>query len=171
MIWLTGFLVVLLLFIIGVLVTPMVLYVDTQERRYEFVITGFFLFRLVTGETIRPEMRIAGINVPFSPGKKRETEEESGKPAKKRQRVKKSFQAWRFLITRMIGSFRIKKFVADIDTGDVVVNSWLVPVLFFLRRPKAAMQINYEGRVYVHCEIQSRLIKLVWIFVRFLTKK
>ncbi|MBX2961567.1 MAG: hypothetical protein KF687_03590 [Cyclobacteriaceae bacterium] len=168
-------LVVLLLLLISFLITPIVLYIDSEKQRYEvyqFPVLKFF----IDPGTLKPRLNILGLAVPISSGKGEK------KPPFKKNEIhhkekksggifSKSVHAWRFLIQGAIKSFSVKRLILLLDTDDVVLNAKLTPVCMLATRGPYTLQTNFEGRVYFHLEILNKPGKLLWIFLQFLTKK
>jgi hypothetical protein len=168
---LTIILCILLLLLAGFLFTPVSLYVDTDEGSYKVFQTPVFCF-LVSGRdgTIVPRLQLAGINIPLQSKGKAKAKKTDKKP-KRKSRFKKSISAWRFLIEKTLKSFIVNRAVVDLDTDDVVLNAHLVPVFFWASRGPMHLNINFNDRVYLHLQAYTRPARLLWIFIRFLTKK
>ena len=63
-------------------------------------------------------------------------------------------------------SFRIKKLMADIDTGDFPLNAELIPVTTLLNGPKTNIRINFEDSNFLVMHIQNRIYHYVRLIVR-----
>jgi hypothetical protein len=152
------------------LLTPVILYIDTDYGRYEIFQSPVFRFYVViTNGMLTPKLRLFGIDVQL---KSRKSPEPKLKEEKaKRKRMRKSLHAWRFLIERTLRSFTVRSAIADVDTGDVVLNAQLVPVFLFASRGPVVLNINFTGRVYFHLEVSNRPGRILWIFLKFLIKK
>ncbi len=166
---------VLLLLLIGVLVTPVVLYIDTDENRYEVRQLPAFRFSFDVDQ-YKPQLRLLGIPVPINWTEKKK-ENTSVKKEKKPENpsggkgFSKSWRAWKFLVTRAIKSFRVKRFVLLVDTDDVVWNAQLTPLCLLASRGPCVIQTNDNGRMYCNFEASLTPGRLLWIFILFLTKK
>jgi hypothetical protein len=162
-----------LILLIGFLFTPVYLYVDTSEERYEAFHSPVFRFSLTIQEhMVLPKLTLLGINIPL-PTKEKSTGV-SQKPATKKAKrtgIKKSFDAWRFLIRESVKSFDIRKVEVDVDTDDVLLNAQLVPVFLWATRGSVKLNTNFNGRVYFHLEVTNLPVKILWIFFRFSIKK
>jgi hypothetical protein len=162
-----GFLLVLL---VGFLFTPITLYIDTNEGRFEIFQRPVLRF-MVTFQDVTPfpRFQLLGVDVPLRRGK--------GKPKVKPRKVKsalnfrKSISAWKDLLLEILSSFRIKSGVIDVDPDDVVLHAQLVPVFMALSRESVHFRTNFAGHVYFHLEICTKPVRVLWIFFRFLTKK
>lgn len=167
---------VLLLLLIGFLVTPIVLYIDSDEQRYEVRQLPMIRF-FVDVNTLRPCLTILGISIPLPISKKKKvrlTNEEKIHPQKREKGgglFRKSYAAWRFLVRGILNSFKIRHCVFLLDTDDVVLNAKLTPLFLLASRGPVYVQANFEGRVYLHLEVLNRPVSLLWVFIKFLTKK
>lgn len=160
---------VMLLLLAGLLVTPVTLYVDTDRDRYEIFQFPVFRFYIkVRDGAPVPTLKLLGINMQL---KSRSRPEPKPKQAKTGKRQGRSLDAWRFLIEYLLKSLKVRRAVADLDTGNVVLNAHLVPVFLLASRDPVALNINFSGRVYFHLEVSGRPGRMVWIFLKFLTKK
>ena len=162
----------LLILLVGFLVIPVSLYIDTDQGRYEFFQRpGFRFFAIIKNERIVPQLQIAGINVPLQSRRKRSIKKAREKSKVKKTAFRRSVSAWRFLIERLLKSFAIKQAVVDLDTDNVVLNAQLVPVFLWASHGPVHLSTNFNGRVYFHLEVRNRPAKILWILLRFLTKK
>ena len=165
-------LIILLILLTGFLLTPVSLYVDTDQGRYEVFQTPVFRFCVVIkNDTIIPRMRLVGINVPLQSKSKTTHAKKTDKNPKKKSVLKKSVSAWRFLVGKLLRSFDIEQAIVDVDTDNVVLNAQLVPVCFWASHGPVQLNTNFNGRVYFHLEARNRPARILWIFFQFLTKK
>ena len=162
---------ILLILLVGFLVVPISLYIDTDQGRYEISQRpAFRFFAIMKNDTIVPQMQIAGMNVPLQSKRKLPSKKER-KKSRGKTTFRRSVSAWRFLIERSLKSFAIKQAVVDLDTDNVVLNAQLVPLFLWASQGPIQLSTNFNGRVYFHLEVRSRPAKILWIFLRFLTKK
>jgi hypothetical protein len=162
---------IFLILVVGFLVIPVSLYIDTDQGRYEvFQKPAFRFFAIIKNETVILQLQIVGINVPLQSKRKSAIKKER-KKSKSKSTFRRSVSAWRFLIERSLKSFEVKKVIVDLDTDDVILNAQLVPVLLLASQGAVQLSTNFNGRVYFHLDIKNRPGKILWIFLRFLTKK
>ena len=165
------FFLLFLLLLIWIVFTPIVVEINSDSARYEVRQRGI-LFMRFNPHKVKWELRLLGINIPL-----RKTEEKKPKTQKleRSEKKKKGFHrsanTWRFLIQRGLMSLRLRKLWIDIDTDDVVLNAQLVPLVYFLSRGPVKLSTNYNGRVSLQLLLEGQLNKLIWVFMRFLTKK
>ncbi|HEX5168302.1 MAG TPA: hypothetical protein VFW11_03965 [Cyclobacteriaceae bacterium] len=168
---LISILLILLILFGGFLLRPIVLYIDTDENRFELFQAPVFKFFFHFGkDKFSPHMQLVGVNVPLE-AKEKKTKKLPARKHKTRKHFHRSSAAWRFVIQRIIKSFTIKRFIVDLDTDDVVLNAQLVPLFLALSRGPATLSSNFSGRVYFHLQAENRPVRLLWIFIQFLTKK
>lgn len=161
----------LLILLVGFLVIPVSLYIDTDQGRYEvFQRPAFRFFAIIKNETIVPQLQIAGVNIPLQSRRKRSIKK-AKKSTVKKTGFRRSVSAWRFLVERLLKSFAIKQAVVDLDTDNVVLNAQLVPLFLLASQGPVHLSTNFNGRVYFHLEVRNRPANILWIFLRFLTKK
>ncbi len=165
-----GALTILLVLFLWIIFAPLHLVLDTGSQRYEIVQPGTFSFAFHPQRQHKFSMKIFGIGFSIKPEQKPATAKVE-KPARTKRAFRRSPAAWRFLVVRSLRSIDLKKLVLDIDTGDVVTNAQLVPVVFFLSHGPLRLQTNFEGRVFCHIRLVAHLNRLIWIFFRFLIKK
>lgn len=162
---------VIFLTVLGFLLAPVSIYVDTEQGWYEFSQTPVFrFFAVIKNGTIVPRLQLAGINVPLQ-SKKKKPVKKIDKKHKKKSTFRKPVSAWRYLIERILRSFDIKQAVIDLDTDNVVLNAQLAPLFFWVSRGPVQLSTNFNGRVYFHLEAHNRPARILWIFLQFLTKK
>ncbi|MCU0357623.1 MAG: hypothetical protein MUE95_08585 [Cyclobacteriaceae bacterium] len=166
---------ILLLLLLGVLITPIVLFIDTDQNRYE--VRQLPAFRISFDiKKLSPQLKLLGIPIPikWNSQKSKEGSIEKEKQAVKKSNRKgfsKSWRAWKFLVTRAVESFRVKRFVVLVDTDDVVWNAQLTPLFLLASQGPCTLQTNYNGRMYCTLEASLTPGRLLWIFILFLTKK
>lgn len=152
-----------------IIFVPVWLNVDTRSGQYEMRQLG--TFRLSLHPTHVPAIRLTviGLSVPIG-GK---PEREPRKPVKKKSgwRLKRSRDAWRYLVRGILRSLHVKKFILEVDVGDVVINALLVPAVMLVNRGVVFVATNFDDRNFLVTRMQVRVNRIVWTFLRFLTKK
>jgi hypothetical protein len=155
--------------IVWMLFVPVHLWINTDLNRYEFSQPGILTISLQPGKIPFYKIKILGLKIQTSDHAKVST----AKPNEKKGRagIKRSFKTWMFLFKGVLNSFRVKRFILNIDVGDVVLNAQLIPILLLMSRGPVSMNTNFNGRNYLDLEVEGRLNKVLWTFIRFLTKK
>lgn len=162
---LTIFLIVLLLVVIYLLVMPIVLLIDTTTDQYFIQFRGLAKASLEAHEEeiLRVKLKVFFLKFYFYPLKKinfkwrfKRAKKEGEKP-NKRINFKTGF--------RLLKSFRIKRLIVDIDTGDYITNAKLYPVAAFLKHYSGNINVNFEGRNKLVICIQNRPINIIKSFI------
>ncbi|HYW95275.1 MAG TPA: hypothetical protein VE870_06800 [Bacteroidales bacterium] len=160
------------LLVLWILLAPLVLFIDSGNGTYYMELVSLAKARLVFDDDLfKIRMRIFFIHFnidPFKPSKKKKEKEkkEKKKPAKKKKSIGGSMAAGKKFITEMIRSFS-GDLRADIDTGNVITNAYLVPAFVFLNREGFRLRINYTGTNTIRASLQNRLIIMLFIFIKF----
>jgi len=66
----------------------------------------------------------------------------------------------------MVSAFRIRRLYLDVDTDDVILNAWLVPVFTQLNSDRIRLRANFEGRASLLMDMRTRLGAILWVFIR-----
>jgi len=138
-------LLLLLVFIIWMLVTPMIFRIDTESGVMSFKIWGLGQASLIWIE--REPVLVLHIFwwkkrlYPYTWKKKTEQEE---KPSKEKKRKKRSGYFTFRRARKLLKSFRVKEFRLNLDTEDVILNAYLFPFFYFLNRKNIHTTINYK---------------------------
>lgn len=161
----TALLIVFILLVLGLLLVPLELYINTIKNQYYMQLKGLAR-ATVEGhedELIQIRLRVFFRNFYFYPLKKREMIKKKKKEKRAfRKGVKKtSFRK----ILKVLRSFKIKRLFVDIDTGDCLTNAKLYPVFSFLNYHKRGFSINFEGRNQMVLHLHNRPIYLIASFI------
>jgi hypothetical protein len=62
---------------------------------------------------------------------------------------------------RIVRSFKIKKMIINVDTGDCILNAKLIPIFVFLNHYMGTFSVNYEGKNQIMLQVQNRPIYLI----------
>ena len=92
-------------------------------------------------------------------GQKKKIETKSGKKRNYKSNFKRALQ--------VIKSFKVKKLILDLDTGNCIQNAKLYPAFTFLNHHIGIFQVNFEGRVNVVLHLQSRPINIIKSFINY----
>ncbi|WP_040497098.1 hypothetical protein [Fulvivirga imtechensis] len=167
---------ILLILILGLLLwvvfVPVYVRIDTAIDQYELSQAGTIRMLLHPGETPWWSVRVFGFLVPYKRSESEKTEpEKSIPPKKKKSKFKRSAAAWKYMIRGIFRNITLKRFTCTVDVNNVVLNAQLVPVLMLVNRGPVSITTNLCGQYYLHMEVKAQLNKLIWTFIRFLTKK
>jgi hypothetical protein len=166
MVWL-WIILILVALLIGFLLLPVRLKVDTSENHYELDIPGIFRCQVVPDEEefILIKLRILFYKMTIHPlrmsGKSRKK-----KPGKKRRKSgRKSRMKWA-TVRKLLASFKVKHLEIDIDTNDAIANGLLTPLFIVLNRGRHRWHINWEERQLVKFELENRPIRVLWAIIK-----
>ena len=162
---LTIFLILFLLFIIYLLTVPMVLCIDTTSNRYYVQLKGLVKASIEKHEKelLRINVKVAFLHFYFYPlreigiNKQKKIKNKNIKKKRKRIGIKKSIL--------ILKSFKVKKLLIDIDTGDYILNAKLFPLVGFLNYKIGKFNINFEGRNRMALYMQNRPINIIKLFI------
>ena len=177
---LLALLLLLLLIIIWLLWARMVLCINSYTHQYFFSFGGliklepvhqgqdillaiklpFYRFELDPFDNRPPKKPKKGVDKPVSQKKS---------PAAKGRKLK--FTIYLKTAGDVLKTFTVRRFKLDLDTGDFVLNAKLTPVVVFLSRGPAQLQVNYLGRTDIWIEIENQLIRLVPLVFRLIRMK
>ncbi|QCK15703.1 hypothetical protein [Mangrovivirga cuniculi] len=168
--------IVLLAVMVGwVLLTTLIINVNTRQDEYSLHLTGLFKAKLEIKELnpiIHLNTLVGNFNVKPLEVKKTQKIQE---PEKKKEikhsgkRKGKSPRAIKRFAIHALNTFRIKHLKVNIDTDDYVMNAQLFPLFYLISSPRRQTEINFTGRNELELIIQNRLIRLVrpaWKFIR-----
>ncbi len=165
--WLGIILGVLLLFLIGLLLIPLQLYINTNSKTYTASV-GHLAKAYVEGdpdEIIRIRMRVLGYQFFLYPLKKKD---KAKKKIKKKTKPKPSYKKlkkggqWAL---RFLRSFKIKEFWLNVDTGNYVRNAQLYPIFGFVNHFYVPCGINFQGVNSLIIDLRSRPWNIIKSFI------
>jgi hypothetical protein len=162
------------LLIIGLLILPFQLCIDTNTNTYYLRWQGIAKARLIP----LPDDFLLRLNILFfrkdfyllerlatAPEKKPRAEESEKKKARKKKRKGWTAKTWRRKMVRLLKSFQVKVFRLNMDTDDYVYNSYLYPIFYFLSKGNRRLRINYQGEGELVLVVQNRPWRLIWAFL------
>ncbi len=164
---LTVIFLLLFLSIIYVLLTPIIVCVDTDENQYFIQLKGILKASLepMKDEIFRVKLTVLFFNFYVYPLKYRFPKNIDKKV--KRTVKKRSIEFRKIL--RVLNSFKIKKMLLNIDTGDWTLNAKLYPLFYFSKYGKGNFRINFQGRNQLVLHIQNRPINIIKSYINFKT--
>ncbi|WP_299124258.1 hypothetical protein [uncultured Winogradskyella sp.] len=146
---------------------PIILYINTRTNEYFIQIKGLAKANIEADEleVIKVHLKVMFLNFDFYPLKKinfSSKTKNNKKTTKKRSSKTISLRK----IINVLGTFRVKQFQAEIDSGDCIFNSKLYPVFaLFNFYNNTQLSANFEGRNNVLLSIENRPIRLIKSFI------
>lgn len=145
-----------------ILLTPLVLEVDTTNRVYRIRLRG-----IAASELIFPNGRllfriwVLGYHKEIDPFQAKK--ELPAPPSEKRKKRRKRFTISTILRKprAVLRSFTVKYLYINIDTDDYLWNAWLYPLIVPLSREGRTFRINFNGEVDMRLRIENRLGKIL----------
>jgi hypothetical protein len=69
-------------------------------------------------------------------------------------------------VKAVLKSFKMNKFLINIDTGDMALNGMLYPIFLFIRNySNRNLGINFVGKNTLILEIENNLGRMIWAYV------
>ena len=163
----TFFSILFLLLLFYLSMMPIVLFIDTKTNQYYLQVKGLVKASIESHdeELISIRLKVFFLSFYFYPlrnigfGKNNKTLEST----KSKKKIGKGFDFKKGL--RMLKSFKVKRFLFDIDTGDCILNAKLYPLFAMLNYHVGGFSVNFEGRNRVELHIYSRPIYLIKSFI------
>ena len=155
-----------LLLVLYLLFIPIVFFIDTATDQYYIQIKGLAKASVEKHleELIRIKLKIVLFNFYFYPFSKKSSLK--AKKLIKKSSVKKRKRIGIRKILRMLRSFKVKRFLIDIDTGDCMTNAKLYPVYGLLNYGMGSFNVNYEGRNQMALYMENRPIYIIKSFFK-----
>ncbi len=161
-----------ILMVFGILVTylllmPIILSINTQKNEYYIQLKGLAKANIEPDEKeiIRIRLKVFFMTFYFFPIEeyyKRERVKKL-KPKKHKTKSRKHFGLSKGL--KVLKTFKIKQFVIDIDTGNVITNAKLYPAFAFLNYHIGGFNVNFQGRNQLAVRLQNRPIDIIKLFI------
>ena len=156
-------------FLLWMLLTPVILTIDTDRGRYELAQKGIFRATFHPLEVPWFRIRVMGFRIETY-----RQQNGSDKDKEKKSLVvksKRSRRSWMILLKGVYRSITVRNLIASVDIDDVVLNAQLVPIMLLVSHGPIRLSTNFEKRNFIYVVVQLRLNRLIWPVVRFFTKK
>ena len=159
MIWLL--LLALMLIVCGLLLTPMILAIDTRIPEIKFSWKGIGIAAINYKEEewlLRFRIFFYAKEIQLRNIKGRKMKQEKSKRKKRNPRkMMRKFLA-------VMKTFRVPVWRISIDTGDYVYNAWLYPLNCFIGTEH--YQINFHEENYLVLELRNNLARMLYAWFR-----
>ncbi|REE79888.1 hypothetical protein BX611_2787 [Lutibacter oceani] len=162
---LTIFFVLLLLFIVYLLWMPIVLCINTNTNKYFIQFLGLAKASIEGDkkEILKLKLNVLFFNFYFYPLKLKSIKQKGTVKTKKNTKTNKIGNLKKGI--RILKSFKVKKIVVEIDTGDCIMNAKLYPVFALLNYNFGNFRINFEGRNQMVLYMQNRPFNIIKSFI------
>jgi hypothetical protein len=150
----------LLAVLLFLLLTPIVIELDTTRNLYEVRLTAIAkVFFIYEDAHIGIRMRILGFETSIFPRKKSEPKKEKAPKQGKRMKLSPR-KAWH-KGSAIARSFMVRQFYLNIDTDDYAMNALLYPVAAVLSKGSRQFRINFNGDVALHLKITNSMQRIL----------
>lgn len=165
---LAAFIILIVLLIVAVLFVPIAFYIDTDSEQY-YIKFGALAKAII--EPHKTEIIAIRIKMPFFqyyvyPFQAKKKSKKKVSLAKHKKLKKGTTYVEKFkIVRRLLRSFKVKRFLLDIDTGDCISNAKLYPVFALLDYKMGGFKVNFEGRNRLALHITNRPIYIIKSFI------
>lgn len=160
----------LILLLMWVIFVPVLLKINSRSQEYYIRQPGIFSISLSPDIEKAFRIRVFGIHVKLKPATK-PVEQLPVKKKKPGSFRKKSADDLFFLIRGIMRAIKIKELILQADLNDVVLNAQVVPLTLLASRGVVQVSVNFNKTYYFGLIMEARIHKMLWTYIRFLTKK
>ena len=156
--------------VVWLLLAPMVICVDTQEKICYAGIPGLKVVLILEGWEklkVKVELPFFSFYIKKRKGKPKSRKSDRTKEKKVASTRRPPVTTFVHLAWRMMRTFKIRALRLTMDTDDYVLNAQLVPIFFGLSRGNVQLNTNFQGQWGLHLELENRLarlLKTLWPF-------
>jgi len=159
------FIAVILITLLWILFGPVIIFVNTESKRYSVTLPGIFNARVIpSADLFKIRGSVFFIPYRYNPFHKKPKKPEEEKPARKKRSFKLSDGMP--LGKSIMHAFRIRKLHLNLDTDDFALNAWLVPVFSAVNSENISLQANFEGDISLQLDLRTRLGAVIWAFIK-----
>lgn len=141
---------------------PLTLVVNTNQNKYNISQPGIFRVDLLWHKDALPKLSFRVLFFKFkinaAKGKKRV-------PTKERKRSVRKIKKPLWLMKKILRKIHLKRFYADIDTGDFPLNAQLIPVCNSLGHPNVDININFFNTNRVDIKVMAFPYELILVLI------
>lgn len=165
--WVTVVLIILFLVLAYVLFAPLDLYIDTATQHYNLSFGSLAQANVEAHqeELLRIRLKLFFMKFYFYPLRWKRTSKKKTSTKKAIGKSRKRLGLGKGL--RLLRSFKVKRLLVDLDTGNCISNAKLYPLFAFLNYHVGSFHINFEGRTRMALHMQNRPIRIIKSFFNF----
>ncbi|MCW5517982.1 hypothetical protein [Muriicola sp. Z0-33] len=159
--------ILLFFFVLYILFVPIELFIDTRGNNYYLQLKGLAKVQIEghQDEVLRIKLMAFFMRFYFYPLRKWNTTKKKGQKKEIAKKKRKYLDLKKGL--RLLRSFKVKRLLIEMDTGDCISNAKLYPVFAFLDYHVGEFYINFEGRNRLAIHLQNRPIRIIKSFINF----
>ena len=158
---------VLIFLLVWILVAPVIIFLDTDNKRYLLILPGIIKVMLVPSEYlfhIRGRIFFIPYTYNFFLRKKgKKKKEKVTEKSTEKRKLNKIFRQFKMAV-HMLCSFRIRKLELDIDTEDIMLNAWLIPAFSMVNSENIQLRANFKGHTSLILDLRIRIGTLIWVY-------
>lgn len=165
-------LILLFVLLLGLLIAPMQLYIDTPRQVFSLRWSKLLETRLIGVDDIpkiqlqiffwRKEWDVFQLLSSSQKQRKKPSTASQKKPKKRSNRFfRMSYKTMFRKAKQVLRSFEVKQCDVRLDTDDFVRNSYLYPIFYMLNGKNRKLSINYQGEASVQLLVQNRLYRII----------
>ena len=165
--FLTVVFILFLLLTLYFLFVPVDLFIDTSTNQYYIQLKGLAKLQLEghKEEVLRLKLKTFFMKFYFYPLRGKATSKKKNQKKEVVKKKRKGISLRKGL--RLLRSFKVKRLLVDVDTGNCVTNAKLYPVFAFLNYHVGAFNVNFEGRNRLALHMRNRPISIIKSFINF----
>ncbi|HBH47624.1 MAG TPA: hypothetical protein DDX98_03240 [Bacteroidales bacterium] len=154
--------IVLMLFYL--LVVPISMVINTKQSEYFVTLPGIIKSSLEfnSAQIVVIHIKLLFFGFKIKPFENKKARKKKEKQTHRKTTMKKPLNR----IPGFLKAFSIKRFYADIDTGDFPTNAQLIPIVQTINGKHIQVGINFENRNDADIKITTRLYRLISAFFR-----
>lgn len=156
-----------LLLIFGVLFVPVTGCIDTISNQYYIKIPGLAKANLEgdKSEIVRIRLVVLFFQFYLYPLRKMKSKQKKANKDEGELKLKKQMPFKKMF--RIIRTFKITRFLLDIDTDDYILNAKLYPLFVLLKYNGVNCNVNFQGRNQLVLCVRNRPIHIIKSFINF----
>lgn len=156
-----------LLFLIYLLFASIIICIDTISNQYYFELKGIFKANLEKDdiELFRIKLKVLLLKFYIYPLKKRKKRMQNKIKTKAHTNSKRNITLTR--IIKIINTFKVTRFVLDIDTDNCILNAKLYPLFSLFNFYGGNFHVNFQGRNQLVLYVKNRPIDIIRSIINF----
>ena len=159
------------------LLVPIQFIIESEERIYMLRVKSLGSVAIIFEENIfilQLRSFFISRNIPLiskgtkEKGIKKKSNRADEKEKMKKPEKKRNQRKWILRLLRIPFSFRVKKLIVNIDSGDYIFNAYMFPVFGLLNHygPDWSWNVNFYGKNQVSMKLQTTLIRLIYVYLK-----
>ena len=154
--------------VLFLLITPIVLEVDSERGKYQVCYRGIGSCNaVIVGGRLLFILHLLGWKKTIDPFAPRINKNKPEKPKRSKTRRRMTPSKMLRKARAVLRSFRVQYFYVDVDTDNYVTNAWLYPIAMLGRSSGGPwIHINFSGETVVRLRIQNSVGRMLYAVIR-----